>query len=237
MNYNFSKIIIRSSCLIYLLFACDRINELDVELPFEGEQYVVYGFLTGTDSSYVAIFENKPVLEDFVEFETTNSKFSIRNLSTTLDCISLNGESELFFNADYNTEERYSVVIGLGMETFTSSSILIPQQVMIDSVEVIPYANRDNVDLNVHFTDLPNVDFYSVSYSLYDNGQIIENSVNIPELKDVFNDSESLNSRLVKSLTEVDLSPFLGEVPPLVADSINISLYSLSSEFYEFSKV
>lgn len=223
------------SCFL-LLINCERINELELELPFEGEEFSVYAFLTESDSSYTAIFKNKPVLEEFSGVETMNAKFNIKSINSEVECIELKDNSELLSRLSLNTKESYSVEANLDLESYQSNLISIPPKVYIDSIDVIPFANRDDINLDIHFTDHPEVDFYSISILIFYEGEVLEDRLNIPELKDVFDDTQSFNSIITKEFSEFDISPFLSVIPPLVADSINVNLYSLSREFYEFSQ-
>jgi len=220
----------------FIFFCCERLADTEIDLPFEGEEFTIYGLISENDSSYVAAFINKPVLDEFVDIETENALFSISNENSEVANVDLMSDTEDFFIFPFINNENYILDVTLSGETFTSEAISIPRKVEIDSINIIPYDNRNVIDVDVYFRDLPEVEFYSIFVERYNQGELLEERLKIPDLRSCIDDSEFKNATTVIKITEIGLSPFLSVVPPLSADSIEVNLYSISQEICEFSK-
>ncbi len=221
--------------LIVSLLTCERLTEVDFEIPFSGEKITVYGFLTDQDSSKIEIYQNQAVLEEFPEFEIELAKVTILENSLEKLELDLIDQSSLNFLYPFEIENQYSIEINHNTETFVSEKVIIPSAIKIDSITTIIDEAREELFLSLYFTDTPEAAYYSVGITEF-VGDKPKGKVNIiPNYRFCFDDSEFKNQSKKYDFSRINYFS-ISNGQPSSTDSLEISLYVVSEEFYNFSE-
>ena len=214
-----------------MILSCERDIEISFEIPFSGNEHTVYSFLTEGDSSFIGVYQNKPVTEEFINTDTKGATFIFSDGTNTITEANLNMRTDKYVILPAELNIEYSMEVSIDENLYHAHSVVIPPRVSIDSQSVTFIDVQEIVDVNFNFKDTPDVNYYSVSISTYVNGELLSGLENIPNLRMTFSDETFKNENYTFTYPEIRLRDLF-----LVADSLAINLFTVSEEFYQFSK-
>ncbi len=225
-----------SSCL-YLSIGCNASDELIIELPFDGPQSVIYGFLSANDSSSIQIFQSLPADEQTEEFNTSEVKASIFEGAEKINEFSVN-EIETF-KYSFLTDKEYSLELEWQNEIIKSEKIIIPPPVLMEELTFV--VSSDSLEMNLSFIlpDVEAVNYYSIEIKKFYKGKEVlfsNESKQVHNFSNVIADTEFKNSK--KKFDNIlkirDFEIVNNMASYRLTDSIVVSLHALSDEFYLF---
>lgn len=226
--------------LTLLIASCEQFKDIEYDIPFEGEELVVYGFLSSTDSSTIQLYQTQPVLEDSPAFELKDTVIVhlLENGNRIKTFTHYQNIHHRFFYP-YQSNSDYSLEMVWQGDLISSMPVGIPIPTPIDSVNYSLSEDSSKIDIKIIFEDSAENKYYDYAIEKYANGErVLDNSEPVLEsFIGVFSD-ESFENTTKEIFTQQKIELLISDenfnVQLVTVDSFAIHLYTLSEAFFQF---
>lgn len=228
------------SVFILIWMACEQHKTIIYPIPFEGEELIIYGFLSEKDSSTIQVYKTQAPLAEFPDYSLDAYTVNLWENSTLVQSFSSHDGSTLEYFYPYQQDKTYFLEVLWEEKKSTSVPIQMPKVTLIDSLHYVLNNDSSDIDIKIFFEDKEET-YYHYAVEKYNNGfRLLEHSLSeqYETFSDVFSD-ETFENRKKEIFIQEDLGVFyLDENGNFggytMVDSIVVHLYTLSEEFFQF---
>lgn len=223
--------------MLLLLTSCQREKDIEIEFPYHGDELVIYAFINDS-VQYAEVYKTQEVLQTEIDYSVVPTRLELyegNNLVSSLD----ENQNNFMSNAILDTLSFFQVELEVNDQITTSAPVSFPDKIKIENYDVEFNSDSSKVLLTFSFNDEKGDNFYLFKVDKYYQNQIENTFDNLfyEDFRYTFSDIEFSEETFFYE-EEIDLSfiQYLnGNIIGIEkADAISITLYSVSSEIYDY---
>ena len=231
-------------CLLSLFFSsCEQREDIDFEVPFEGEKLVIYGLISNDFLPQVFVYKSQDVLTQTPDISVSGVSARLHSGIEIVQNFAFIGDiGKTTEQIEFDT--HYNIAVQRGDEIITSTQIKLPEIVRITSSDYSFFPDSTRATFSFSFLDpATENDKYDYHIIKKSEGEIMEEAAFLGGNSFGFGASlsdDNFNGETEKVTIEEDLRIPIFDGFELVGvklvDEIIVKLYHLSPEITQFNE-